>query len=226
MPIGAKDGEQLGAVAYTKLKQDITLCRLAPGSEMTEAELAERYALGRAPIRHALARLRQEGLVRSMSRRGFVVAPITVRSVQENFSVRLMLEPQAAALAADRIEPKQLLLGDVPYPEEDDPERNLAFIRANREFHVAIAAATGNQKLTAIITGLLDEADRILHMVQFEPNLTPRERREQSASLGNHQDLIAALRARNPEAAAYACRVHLESSRDFVISRLMGGALI
>lgn len=67
--------KSLGRAAYDAIKRDVARCRLAPGAELTEGELATHYGFGKTPVRDALARLAQEGLVRVLPRRGYVVRP-------------------------------------------------------------------------------------------------------------------------------------------------------
>ena len=85
------------------LRTDILACRLAPGATLSEAALAARTRLGRAPIRAALARLADEGLVLAVPRRGWVVSTVTIRDIHEVFDLRLILEPEAARRAAQAI---------------------------------------------------------------------------------------------------------------------------
>src|SRR5262245_53345201 len=95
--------QRLGDQAYDRIKEDIVVCRLRPGAEVTEAGLAQHYELGLAPIRAALSRLSQEGLVNVIPRRGYVITPITIQTVKEVFDLRLLLEPAAARAAAGRV---------------------------------------------------------------------------------------------------------------------------
>src|SRR5438445_603484 len=104
-----KDGRSLTARVYQDLKRDIMTCALRPGAEVYEGQLAERYGVSKTPIREALNTLRQEGYVRVLPRRGYVVAPVSVEDVQEVFHVRLLLEPSAAELAAQRVSGEQLV---------------------------------------------------------------------------------------------------------------------
>src|ERR1700719_129296 len=101
---------QQNRVAFDRIKRDIISCALAPGRQVTEGELASRYSLGKAPIRAALAGLCQEGLLRAIPRRGYLIAPITMRNVQDTIQLRLLLEPAAARLAAGRMADKSLRL--------------------------------------------------------------------------------------------------------------------
>ena len=80
--------QALGDRVYDLIKSDIILCKLVPGEEVTEVRLAERYGFGRAPVRAALSKLEQEGLVSVVPRRGYLVSPITIKAVQEIFDLR------------------------------------------------------------------------------------------------------------------------------------------
>ncbi len=212
---------ELGEQAYGSIRRDIILGVLRPGAEITEAQLATRYGLGRAPIRSGLTRLRQEGLVRSLARRGFIVAPITLRSVQDNLVVRFALEPLATRMAVGRIDPKLLRESQRPYPTAGDPARTIDFVRSNREFHVMIAEASGNRTLASFISRLIDEVDRILHLAQFGPGISVEARARKIKDLGDHTAIIEAFEAGNADMAAEAARDHLERSRTFVMSTLL-----
>ena len=87
---------------YEALRADILCCALPPGSAISEASLAARYSYGKSPVRLALSRLRQEGLVHASPRRSFVVSSITLRDVHDLYELRLVLEPAGARLAAGR----------------------------------------------------------------------------------------------------------------------------
>ena len=88
------------AAAYEQIKIDIVACLLKPGEQITEGELQERYDIGKATLRAALARLSQYGLIRSEPRRGYRITPLTLRDVNEIFDTRLVVEPTAMKLGA------------------------------------------------------------------------------------------------------------------------------
>jgi DNA-binding GntR family transcriptional regulator len=190
-------GPNLGELAYRQLRGDILRCVLLPGTGVTEGELAARYGLGKAPIRTALTRLAHEGLIESSPRRGWVVAPITLRDVHELFQLRLILEPQASRLAAGKIREEDLReldgmvrLGYRP----GDPESQTAFLDANRRFHVKIAEATGNRRLAELVTRHMEEIGRVLHLGLASDDYGDKFQHE-------HRELIAAL-VEGDEAAA------------------------
>src|SRR6201996_6826461 len=78
---------------YESLRADILACRLAPGDDMGEQELAERYAVSRQPVREALLRLEREHLVTVQPRQGYRVNPISLSDARDLLRFRLALEP-------------------------------------------------------------------------------------------------------------------------------------
>src|SRR5215218_7612730 len=97
-----------GAAAYERLRRAIVNVELAPGTPISEAQLVGAYEFSKAAVRAALARLRAEGLVLAVPRRGHVIAPLTMRDVLEIYDLRLLLEPPATEAAAGRIEADEL----------------------------------------------------------------------------------------------------------------------
>src|SRR3984893_9856986 len=86
---------------YESLRSDILSCRLAPGDDMREQELAERYAVSRQPVREALLRLEREHLVTVQPRQGYRVNPISLEDARDLLRFRLALEPACVAEAID-----------------------------------------------------------------------------------------------------------------------------
>jgi DNA-binding GntR family transcriptional regulator len=209
--------QSLGEQAYDLIRSDIVLCKLAPGSEVTEAGLAEFYRLGRAPIRSALSRLCQDGFVNVVPRRGYVIAPITLKGVQEIFELRLILEPAAARIATGHVDLARLRANNSG-PTASDSKQNLRFLTSNRAFHLAIAEATSNDRLTQSIATLHDEMIRLLNLGLFSSGREPdamhidyeRQRKQ-------HDALIEAFAACDPSAAERAAADHIEHSRDLVL---------
>ena len=200
--------------AYDRIKHDIISCMLPPGSGISESQLGAQYGFGKAPIRMALQRLAHEGLVRAMPRRGYVVSPVTLQDIQDIFELRLMLEPQAARLAAGKVDASRLkLLDDVCRAgyRPGDIASTHRFLEANASFHVTIAQATGNHRLAHTIEALLDEMTRLLHM-----GLTSRDRTTEMQH--EHGALVKALRRGDGTTAEQICREQIEAARDMVLA--------
>jgi DNA-binding GntR family transcriptional regulator len=146
---------------------------LAPGERFSEDSLVERYGFGKAAIRSALVRLRHDGLVSGEPRRAHRVSAISPHDGAEINEVRLLLEPEAARLAALQRTAPQLraieraarttAAGDIDARADD-------FLAANRDFHVAVAVAAGNTRIVAAVEALLTEGERVLFaLVQARP---------------------------------------------------------
>src|SRR5258707_6451978 len=86
---------------YENLRTDILMCRLAPGDDMREQELAERYAVSRQPVREALLRLAREHLVTVQPRQGYRVNPISLSDARDLLRFRLALEPACVSEAIE-----------------------------------------------------------------------------------------------------------------------------
>jgi carbonic anhydrase/acetyltransferase-like protein (isoleucine patch superfamily)/DNA-binding GntR family transcriptional regulator len=213
---GARQSDQ----AFEQIKDQIILCRLAPGAHFSEAELSLKFSLARAATRAALTRLEEAGLVQPVPRHGFVVTPITIASVRDLFELRLMIEPQAAALAASKIDTKRLrALNRAPQDARTSDEQ-LSFVQSNRAFHREIALATGNRRVVELLDSLSDEMQRLVQIGLFGPGGSDAERHHADEQ---HETMIAAFEAKDAKAAEQAARHHIEHARGLAMERLMQG---
>ena len=194
---------------YDRLRSEILTCALPPGQDMSEAELAARFAVSKTPVREALATLRQEGFVRTFPRRGYQVVPITLGDMNELFDTRMILEAGAAELACVRITEAALTrlehLADIVYDRAEQPSLK-RFIQANREFHTAVAQATANERLCHLVARQMDELERFFY-------LGARLRDVNAEVRGEHHRIVDVLRARDPAAARQIMIEHNEQTR-------------
>ena len=161
--------QSLKAQAFERIRFDIVTYVLKPGDKISEADLRRRYGVGHAPVRSALQRLVEQGLVLNLRRRGHAVAPIALRDIREIFQLRRILEPVAVELATPRFTAEQKAelraLARVRFDyRSEDRERKAQFLMANRAFCVAFARACGNDRLCASIEHLQDLMLRILYL--------------------------------------------------------------
>ena len=215
-----KEAESLSDYVYRVLKNEILLCRLAPGAEISEAQLAERYAFSKAPLRSALTRLRQEKLVMTRGRLGNIVAPITVQDVHEVFQLRLLLEVEATRLAAGRIEPERLKRLDKRVRECHAARGHAtseAYREANLEFHRYIVEASGNSRLAEMVIALIEQHERIVH---FSLSLHKRDNEFHHV----HDNLVEALLAGEGARAAEIAQKAIRGSQDKVIGSFASNA--
>lgn len=152
---------------YQRLRAEVLSCQLEPGADISEAELAERFGVSKTPVREALAALRQDGLVRTFPRRGYQITPITFGDMNELFDLRTILEVGTAELACDHITEDELDrlrdLATVAYDKDENTTID-AFIAANRNFHLAIAEASRNERLLRILSRQVAELERFFYL--------------------------------------------------------------
>lgn len=215
--VGMPSATLKASQAYDALRQEIVSCRLLPGTRFTEAELMARFGLGKASCRIALQRLIQDGFVASMPRHGYRVAPVTVKDVDEIFALRAELEPLAARGAAGRVNRAQLERLEQACRRRIDVDVGNQidfFLEANRSFHMAIAVASGNQRLCRALSGLLDEMTRLVALgfgVQgVRPNIED-----------DHAAMIEHLAAGDADGAAVIARRHVETFRGMTMEKVI-----
>jgi DNA-binding GntR family transcriptional regulator len=212
----------LGEEIYGRLKRDIVSCVFAPGESCSEGQLAEHYGVSKAPIRWALAALSRERLVMARPRQGYTVAPLTIASVNDVFDVRLIVEPAAARMAAGRADIallKAIQARIAARWKAGDRRSERRWIEANIAFHIEIARAAGNERLARIATALLEDSQRIMHLLTFKfEGVKPMGR--------DHHELIDALARGDGDAAEDVARRHLENSRRLMMDTLLGNGAI
>jgi len=202
--------------AVQAIRRDILTARLAPGAALSESGLAAALSLGKAPVRAALARLADEGLVAAVPRRGWMVGLVTIRDIHEVFDLRLLLESEAARRAAGRIDTGAMMRLDAVCAagyQPDDGDSAAEFLAANRAFHVAVAELSGNARLARLLGRLLDESTRMLVL-----GLRRRDRTGEMAH--EHQALIEAMALGRAEEAARIMHEQVDASRRMVLAAL------
>ena len=210
----------LNDIAYRTIKDDIISCALPPGGDVSEGVLAARYGMGKAPIRSAMARLRQEGLIVSRGRQGNAISPVTLRDVQEIFQLRLVLEATAVRLAAGKVDATRLRAlnqaAHTAYSPGDETSES-AYLQANREFHRYVAESSGNQRLATLLVGLMEQHERIVHL-----GLALQNREHEFHHL--HDDLVTALIEGDGERAAKLTEAALRGGQRKVMEALADSA--
>lgn len=209
----------LATAAYTTIKRAIIRCELTPGQHVSESRLADSYLLGRAAVRTALNRLRQETLVYPVARSGHVIAPITIRRAREVFDVRLQLEPLAVQRAAEAMPDPTLLrqLDERCRLARYEPGDRAAvdrFLQANTALHVGVVSYAENQRMTELIAGLLDESERFFHL-----GLHLQDRNDEMYH--EHHDLIDCIIANDPARARSVAEDQIHTSQTMVMNALL-----
>ena len=214
-----KNTASLTERTYQLLRRDILSCALEPGSEVSEADIAERLAVSKTPVREALGRLRVEGFVKTFPRRGYQITPLTIADMDEMFDVRTIVEAGCGELASERISEEELdrleELADASY----DPAASASldkFISTNRDFHLAIARATGNKRLYELAFKQLDELERFFY-------IGARKRDLNTEVHSDHHRIVEVLRKRDPQAARRIMIEHNEATRKGLFGVITAG---
>jgi DNA-binding GntR family transcriptional regulator len=211
----------LGDAAYRQLRSDIVSCRLAPGQRLTERSLAEGTGFGISPIRDALTRLDHEGLVRTLPRKGYQVTALTLKRVDDLFTLWAIVGPEIARLGlrdatgeqhrelmaivreiAELRGAPELTAGGIP----------LRLVNLADDAFSVLAAATANDYLITIYQRLQHDMDRVWVLSAQGGSPVPDP--------GLDQRLVTLFDQRDGAAAASAIRdsiheVHIQALRIF-----------
>ena len=142
------------SLAYVRLRSLILAGDLAPGSRLAQGDLARQLGTSTTPVREALRRLVGEGVVEFHQNRGFRTADLGLGDVLNRLEVRLIVEPGVAALAAERRTDSRLKAMSDSTEREVSATDAAAAHDASREFHLALARATGNQEVERVLESL------------------------------------------------------------------------
>ncbi len=163
------EGETLADAAYRVLRRDIIHGGRPPGERLRIERLKALYAIGPTPLREALQKLSQDGLVVSEGNRGFAVAPLdpaefadlnTARTALEKGAIRLSLARGDDAWEARVVAASYLMRKEDTGLARSEGEVSESWIRANAEFHLAIVSACGSRWLLKVRAGLMDLCER------------------------------------------------------------------
>jgi len=201
---------------YAVLKHRILTCAMRPGERITEKDVCTEMSVSRTPLREALNRLALEGLVVLTPYRGYVVAPVTVRSFQELCEVRRVLEPGAAALAARRATPEMLKAlraeAGLTYTP-GQPDTYEAYLRANSRFHQTLVRCTGNSLLETMVASALDRHQRPLYM-GLDVGI------DAAAVSAEHRQLVDALERHDAKRARSLMKDHVSRAEARIVGAL------
>lgn len=205
---------------FHELRQDILSCRLAPGAELREGELAERFNVSKSPVRDALSRLVQEGLVHVIPRQGYRVAPISLRDVRDMFQYRAVLEGACLRIAAESAS-AEALEALAPFRTFDPARHEGGFIGYNRAFHQALARLPGNARLTQALCNQMDQMDRVITM-----SVDAMRGRDPTKLVAEHAQIIDALLGREGRRAQSLVTRHVEAAQRRVCAALLKLAVV
>jgi DNA-binding GntR family transcriptional regulator len=191
-----------------RLRSRIIAHTLAPGSWIDEQALAAEYGISRTPLREALKVLAGEGLVTMKLRRGAYVTEVSARDLAEVFHLLALLESDAARVVATGATPAQIAeLQALHESLESSVTDRDRFFAANERFHMRLLEIADNRWRVQLVADL-----RKVMKLNRHHSLFKQGRLE--ASLKEHRQIMAALKARNAERAHTLMQHHLAAGRE------------
>jgi DNA-binding GntR family transcriptional regulator len=224
---GTRARRVLSDDVYEGIRELLFDQNFAPGERLVIDQLATRLGVSPTPVREALARLEADRLVVKEAHKGYSVAPmLDSQSFLALYEMRLVIEPAAARLAAERAERAQISAMSIAVAKmvaiaekTKDAETAVQYREygpipeLDGSFHEAIAKASGNPFLFEALARLRPQQQTArLYSKRGVPDL--------ALAVAEHQSILEAIDAGNPEDAAQRMREHLIRARTFLFSIL------
>ncbi|MFC4776695.1 GntR family transcriptional regulator [Paenibacillus sp. GCM10023252] len=201
---------------YNYLLEAIISGQLEPGKQLDEKEISESLGVSRTPLREALNRLAQEGIVNEIPYRGNFVKQFSAKDIKDLYEVRKNLEVMAVRSAVLRMTEAEAeeISALVRLTAEAQEAKNMAdFASYDAQFHEKLALYAGNQVLyqmlasmgsqIKIVRSLANKSDKVVKQSQFD-----------------REHILGAIATRNPDAAAQFMEAHIDHVMKEVIERL------
>jgi DNA-binding GntR family transcriptional regulator len=208
----ARSRGRMADEVYDTLLGQLMSLRIVPGSRVTIDALARELGVSQTPIRDALNRMEADGLVVRVPHAGYRIPPqITRQRFEDMLEVRLLLEPAAARRAAqfasaEQVARLRVMLEEMAELVEGDGQLAYgAFGLRDAAFHDLVAASAENQVIREALARLHTHVH--LFRLLYDTQVT-------YLAMGEHDEVLAAVAARDPDAAAYAMRHHILLSGD------------
>ncbi len=197
--------------AYRALRKAIVQCEFAPDERLRVEEISTRYGFSSSPVREALARLAEQGFVRSIENRGFRVAPITIEGIADLTQVRLLIETEALRQAIDKGDDQweerivaaahSLRLAEQRL-EEGPVALDETWSARHRAFHLAIYSACNSPLMLILIVQVSVNSERFRRYSARYRKVTRHKNEE-------HKLLTDAVLSRDKRTAVALLRKHI-----------------
>jgi GntR family transcriptional regulator, rspAB operon transcriptional repressor len=191
---------------YSDLRVELVSLQRRPGEAISEAEIALSYGVSRTPVREAILKLSDEGLLEIFPQSGIFVSRIPVAALPEAIIIRKALEETTAGLAAQRATSSQILVLHSILQRQREANAagdGDAFHHADEMFHAGIAEVAGHPGIWRLIQQVKVHVDRYRRLT------LPLQGRIAHA-IAEHENILAAIEARDPARARTAMEAHLD----------------
>jgi len=212
----------LAELAYRELRRSIVRCEYEPDERLRVEELGKRFSISNTPIREALSRLAEQGLVRSIDNRGFRVAPLTVAGISDLTRVRLLIESEALrdaiANGGDAWEANMVASAHaLSLIEQRLGETQVAldnhWTERHRTFHLAVYSGCSSPLLKVMVEQLFDNAERYRRY-------SASHRKTERIKHDEHTKLLNCILSRNLDLSLELLRHHIVSTMNTVTTAL------
>ncbi len=211
------DNTNLRDQTYDIIKNMIILREIEPGKKINEEHIAKEIQVSRTPIREALCRLENEGIVKIIPRRGAFVSDLNETNVREILLIREVLEGLVVRLAVENMDAKTLeklrkALDKVSIiPEEDRDLIN--YTRSEVDFHALLLSASNNQMLK----NMMEIVNAHLQIIRLRTVVIP-ERAQKTVK--EHLQILNAIENEDADSAEQLMRKHVRSVREVALKNI------
>jgi DNA-binding GntR family transcriptional regulator len=215
------DQSSLQERVYNELRRALLDDQISAGERVYEADIAQRMGVSRVPVREAVRRLQQDGLLEVRARGGVYVASISAEEVDDVYRLRGAVEGVAAAMAAERASDAELAAIGALIDQLSDGKRRRTLsttdhstaVRLADEFHRSIYAASHCDRVHLLLEPLYAQ------LMRFRKQTLSLPHRAREAEEG-HRQVYDAVLTRNPAEAERVMRAHIESARIVLLDHL------
>lgn len=206
--------ENLKDIAYNEIKSKIVNCTFAPGSFLDSAYLVQLLEMSRTPIREAITRLEQEGLVQIVSQKGVLIQNVTLKHIRDTYAAREVIEPQMILRYGKEIGMETLLTCKKRLQADMSDMSMEEVVELDDLLHKVIMYASNNDYFISFFQNLCDQNRRIQYMTK---SLTERRAKNQNA----HLEILELLIAEDYEKASIMMEKHLKNSMEEAFQYMM-----
>lgn len=200
-------------IVYESLRKAIIEGDLAEGENLRQDQIARMFNTSRIPVREALSRLEQNGLITTERYKGAVVAGLSIAEIAEIFEFRALIEPEIIRIAVPHMDRKTLELAQRSCDEFGQELRSARWGEINRNFHYSLYEAARRPYYLQIVRASLDRIDRYLRAQLTLTDGMTRARRE-------HQAILDACLSGDADRASQLTREHILGASRALISFL------
>lgn len=214
-PNGTSGRSLLKERAYSEIKQRIVDGVFAPSTFLSERQLAGQLDMSKTPVRAALDRLEQEGLVSTSPQQGVIVRDLSVHEIADLYEMRAALETYTVRAIAGRVteEQKRLVQENLRAQQKACPKGDVqTVVTLDAAFHMLLCSFLGNDEMVRVMSQLRDKVFRVISRV-FQVN-PPRIHQ----SFVEHKAIADAIFAGQADVAAQRIVEHLERGKKHLLS--------